>query len=192
MSAALQHAMTLEAFLDWESRQEVKYEFDGFQPVAMTGGTAARSAIQFNLLGTLFNNLRGHRCRAHGSDLKILVAGRVRYPDAFVVCSRLDPDALVVEDPVIVFEVLSASTSTTDRIEKNQEYRDTPSIQRYVILEQTRQAATVFSRAGDDWVGHILVGDVVLPLPEIGAVLPLRDLYEGVAFSAREGSASAG
>jgi hypothetical protein len=31
--------MTLEAFLGWESRQEIKYEFDGFRPVAMTGGT---------------------------------------------------------------------------------------------------------------------------------------------------------
>jgi hypothetical protein len=35
MSAALK-PMTLDAFLNWESRQELKYEFDGSQPV--TGG----------------------------------------------------------------------------------------------------------------------------------------------------------
>lgn len=37
--------MTLAAFLEWEERQELRYEFDGFQPVAMTGGTAEHSAI---------------------------------------------------------------------------------------------------------------------------------------------------
>jgi len=44
MSAVLK-PMTLEGFLDWESQQELKYEFDGFQPVAMTGVSAAHSRI---------------------------------------------------------------------------------------------------------------------------------------------------
>ncbi len=41
MSIALEKPMTLAEFLDWEERQELRYEFDGFQPLAMTGGTAA-------------------------------------------------------------------------------------------------------------------------------------------------------
>jgi hypothetical protein len=48
---------------------------------------------------------------------------------------------------------LSPSTASVDRIVKNQEYRDTPSILRYVMLEQAQMAATVFSRQGDDWAG---------------------------------------
>ena len=32
-------AWTLEEFLDWERGQELRHEFDGVQPVAMTGGT---------------------------------------------------------------------------------------------------------------------------------------------------------
>jgi Uma2 family endonuclease len=183
MSAVLKQSMTLEAFLDWEHRQELKYEFDGFQPVAMTGGSAAHSTIQVNLMGLLFNKLRGHRCRVHGSELKILVAGRSRYPDAFIVCSPVSSDALVVQNPIVVFEILSPSTSYRDRFEKNWEYRDTPSIQRYVILEQSRPAAMVFSRDGADWVGHVLPGDVDLVLPEVGITLPLAELYEGVTFS---------
>jgi Uma2 family endonuclease len=85
-----------------------------------------------------------------------------------------------VEDPVVVFEILSPSTLTTDRIVENQEYRDTPSIQRYVMLEQDQQAATVFARNGDDWVGHVLSGDVVLDMPEIGISMTLAELYEGL------------
>ncbi len=49
MSLALRKPMTLPEFLQWEERQELKYEFDGFAPVAMVGITAAHSRIQRNL-----------------------------------------------------------------------------------------------------------------------------------------------
>jgi Uma2 family endonuclease len=180
--------MTLEAFLDWEGRQELKYEFDGFQPVAMTGGTAAHSTIQVNLLGLLFNALRGRPHRVFGSELKIQVAGRIRYPDAFIVCSAVSSGALVVHDPVVIFEILSPNTFDTDHFEKNLEYRDTPSIQRYVMLEQSRQGATVFARDGEDWVGHVVTGEA-LPLPEVGITLSMMELYEGVTFPRAPGEA---
>jgi hypothetical protein len=67
--------------------QERKWEFDGFGPVAMTGGTANHSAIQMNLYATLRNRLLGKPCRAYTSDLQASVAGSIRYPDAFVVCT---------------------------------------------------------------------------------------------------------
>jgi hypothetical protein len=47
---------------------------------------------------------------------------------------------------VAVFEVIGPSTARTDRIVKNQEYRDTPSVQYYVMLEQDFAGAMVFSR----------------------------------------------
>ncbi|MEJ0044833.1 MAG: hypothetical protein WDN04_00735 [Rhodospirillales bacterium] len=34
MSVALHTPMTLAEFLVWEERQELRYEFDGFAPVA--------------------------------------------------------------------------------------------------------------------------------------------------------------
>jgi Uma2 family endonuclease len=107
----------------------------------------------------------------------------IRYPDAFVVCSPVARGATVITDPTVVFEILSDSTGDTDRIVKNQEYRDTPSIQRYVMLEQVRQAALVFVRRGEDWSGRVFADDVMLDMPEIGIEVPLAELYEGVAFS---------
>ena len=189
MNVALRRPMSLDDFLDWEERQEQRHEFDGFQPVAMTVGTSEHSAIQRNLIIALGNRLRARLCQVHGSELKIAAAGGVRYPDAFVVCSPIPRGTTVVTDPVVVFEVLSPSTSTTDRIVKNKEYRDTPSIQRYIMLEQDRQAATVFARAGDDWVGHVVSGDVVLAMPEIGIELQLAELHEGVSFAEPEAEA---
>lgn len=41
MSSALHQPMTLEAFPAWEEYQDARFEFDGFAPVAMTGGTIA-------------------------------------------------------------------------------------------------------------------------------------------------------
>ncbi len=184
MSTALRRPMTLDEFLAWERRQELRYEFDGTRAVAMTGGTVEHSVIATNLVRALEDRLRGKRCRAFRGDLKIVVAGRIRYPDAMVTCSPVPRGTDVIPEPVVVFEVLSASTAATDRIEKNEEYRLTPSIRRYVMLEQARRAATVFSRAGgDDWAGHVLTGDAVLAMPEIGVDLPLAEAYAGIAFA---------
>lgn len=176
--------MTLREFLLWEERQETRFEFDGFQPVAMTGGTAAHSAVQRNILHALTERLRGKPCQPYGSDLKIEVEGRIRYPDAFVVCTPVPPRQTAVTDPVVVFEVLSDGTANTDLVEKNAEYRATPSIQRYVIPEQTHAAAIVFVRKGDDWITGIVAGtDAVLRMPEIDIEVPLGDIYADVELA---------
>jgi Uma2 family endonuclease len=183
MNVALRRPMTLAEFLAWEERQELCFEFDGFAPRAMVGGTAAHSAVQINLITALAGRLRERPCRVFGSHLKIEVAGSIRYPDAFVVCTPVPRDAKVVRDPVVIFEVLSESTGDTDRIVKNREYRDTPSVRRYVMLEQDRIGATVFARDGDDWTGHVLADGDVLAMPEIGIEIPLAELYADLDFA---------
>lgn len=182
MNLALRKPMTLGEFLAWEERQELKHEFDGVRPVGMTGVTAAHADIQANLTAALRGRLRGKPCKFYGSDLKIEVAGKIRYPDGFVACPGAAGSSTVVREPVVIFEILSPSTSSTDRIIKNAEYRATPSVQRYVMLEQDRIGATVFARAGDDWIGHIVLEGAVLEMPEIGVELPLAELYEGLVF----------
>ncbi len=59
MSAALKVPMTLAAFLDWERRQEARYEFDGFGAVAMNGGTWGHWAIQRNLMTDFYTGVLG-------------------------------------------------------------------------------------------------------------------------------------
>ena len=183
MNLALRKPMTLAEFLAWEERQPLRYEFDGTGPVAMTGGTTGHADIQANLAAALRTRLRGTPCRFYGSDLKFQVAdGHIRYPDGMVVCSPVDRTATIVYDPVIVFEVLSPSTTRHDRIVKAREYEATPSVQRYVMLEQDGVGATVYARSGNAWAHEILVADSILSLPEIGVELPLGELYEGIVF----------
>ncbi len=176
--------LTLPEFLAWESTQLLRHEFDGLRPIAMTGGTAAHALIRRNLAISVGARLRGTPCTFYGSDLKIETVGRIRTPDGFVACTPVPPRSTLVRDPVLIFEVLSASTSGTDRITKNSEYAALRSVRRYVMLEQDRIGATVFARTGPDWLGHLLTDAALLNLPEIGLAFPLAELYDGVDLSA--------
>ena len=169
--------MTLAEFLVWEDRQVERWEFDGVQPVAMTGSTLCHEMIGVALRALLHGKLRGKPCRVVGPTMKAEVVGRIRYPDAFVYCRPTPPSDQVIRDPVVVFEVLSPSTSRLDRIVKLQEYQATDSIRHYIILEQDSVAATVFSREGKLWTARALTADDTLVLPEIGIELALADIY---------------
>jgi Uma2 family endonuclease len=186
MNLAVRKPMSLAEFLAWEERQELRYEFDGVEPSAMTGGTAAHADIQANLITAFRNRMRGKPCKFYGSDLKVLVADNSsRYPDGMVVCSPVAPNATAVRDPVVIFEVLSPSTAAKDRIVKAREYQATPSVKRYVMLEQDRIGATVYARAQDGWSVLVLKDDDTLDMPEIGLAIPLAEFYEGLAFEAQ-------
>ena len=186
MSAALQR-MTMEEFLAWDEGQEIKHEFDGFGPVEMVGGTFEHAAIQRNIAISVGGRLRGAPCTFIGSDLKIEVAGSIRYPDGFVVCTPVPRGALIVRDPVVIFEVLSDSTARTDRGQKNAEYAATPSMMRYVMLEQDAVMGTVWSRIGGEWVGRQVGAGAVLTMPEIGIEVPIDELYIDVDLPNRPG-----
>jgi Uma2 family endonuclease len=172
--------MMREQFLAWEEKQPLCHEFDGFQTIAMTGGTAGHAGIQRNLAIAVGGRLRGGPCRFYGTDLKIETVSGFRYPDGFVVCSPVAGNATVVRDPVVIFEVLSESTAGIDLVTKNQEYAATPSVRRYIVLAQDAIGGTMFERVAADWVGHLLGADSVLHMPEVAIELPLAELYDGV------------
>jgi Uma2 family endonuclease len=124
--------------------------------------------------------LRGKPREFFGGDLKIEVDGSIRYPDGFVTCTPGAAGDKLARDPVVIFEVLSASTASIDTIVKNREYAKTPSVQRYIILAQDVMGGTMFKRIGDDWVGHVLGPDCVLRMPGIDVEVPIVELYDGV------------
>jgi Uma2 family endonuclease len=174
--------MTREEFLDWAAAQDQRYEFDGFQPVAMTGGTLDHSQIAQNIYLALGTRLRGTGCRPLGPDAGVATVGEaVRYPDALVTCTRAPGTDRVVPGVVVVFEVLSPTSGRADRIEKLREYFAVPSIRRYVILEHTSVGLTDHVRLhGDDpWIATALTEGDVLRMPEIGIEIPIVEFYEG-------------
>ncbi len=138
MNFASRRPLTLAAFLEWEERQERKYEFDGVAPIAVPDRSDAAAAIGLNIMTALIVHLRGKPFRSYGNELRLLVAGRVRYPDAFIVRSSSPERATLVDDPVVVVEVPNGTDAEAGR-ERSEAYRDTRSIMHHVVLDQRRR-----------------------------------------------------
>ena len=174
MSPALK-PLTLEEFLAWERSQPARYEFDGVQPVAMTGGSRPHARVGARLVTALVNRVQPP-CEAFGPDLKVLTTGRIRYPDASVVCAPSDEDSDLVE-PTVVCEVLSPGTALTDRRVKALEYAAVARILVYVLLEQDQPEITVMRRSAG-WEPEVVTGvAATLELPEISISIPLNAIY---------------
>jgi Uma2 family endonuclease len=184
MSVALtERRMTREEFFDWAQARDERYEFDGFQPVAMTGGSVNHSTITINILAGLLQRLRGRPCRPLGPDAGVATVGdKVRYPDALITCTRTPGEDRLALNPVVVFEVLSPDSGRTDRIDKVREYGATPTILRYVIVERTSIGLTVLSRAdgAQPWTAAALADGDVLAIPEVGVEIPVAEFYDNV------------
>jgi len=120
MNVALQRPWTIEQFLNWAGAQDGRYEFDGVQPVAMTGGNARHNRVTTNIHAALRYRLRGTPCAYYGPALGVQTIGStVRYPDALVTCTKFPDTDRLAPDVRVVFEVLSPSSGRTDRIEKS-------------------------------------------------------------------------
>jgi Uma2 family endonuclease len=184
MSTALRKPrMTREEFFNWAQGQDIRYEFDGFEPVAMTGGNINHSQITQNILVSLRTHLRGGNCRPLGPDAGVATVGNaVRYPDALVTCDKVRGSDLTVSGVIVVFEVLSPTSGRTDRIVKLREYRAVPTIRCYVILEHNNAGLTVFTRRrqDEDWTARALTIEDTVQLSEIGIEIPVAEFYEDV------------
>ena len=187
-------SMTRDQFFDWAQAQKERYEFDGFQPVAMTGGSNDHSIICQNIWSALRSRLRGSGCNVLGPDAGLATVGdAVRYPDALVTCAKIPGAARLVPGVVVVFEVLSPSSGRADRIDKLREYRAVPSIRRYVVLEYRSAGLTVFSRpdGAADWTATALTADETLDIPELGIGVPVHEFYEDVDLPGTPSAAEA-
>ncbi len=190
MSRALHQPMTREAFFEWAEAQEKRYEFDGFQPVAMTGGELGHSLLIGNINRQLGNRLAGKRCRPLGPDAGVATIGDgVRYPDAVITCSPFNNRDRLVPNPVVVFEVVSPTSVRIDRVLKLREYQAVPSIRRYVIVEPGAAAVTVLWREQPEETFRAsgLGADDVLSLPEVGIEIPVAAIYEGIDVGTEDG-----
>jgi Uma2 family endonuclease len=174
MSAHLK-PLTLEEFLAWEAGQEERFEFDGVQPLAMTGAPYEHAALIFRLTMALGTRLRAG-CLPLSHDMKVVTDNRVPYPDLVVICGPVAANADCVS-PSLAFEVLSPSTSLTDMRVKPAEYARNPSILAYVTLEQGTPRAVIHRREAG-WQEEIFEGrGAILDLPEVQGGLPMGDLY---------------
>ncbi len=177
--------MTREQFLDWVERQETPYEFDGFEPVAMTGGNRRHARICQNLYFALRSRLEGSGWELLGEAGVATEGNAVRYPDALLTRTPGPETDRLMPGVAVVFEVISPSSGRIDRVLKLREYRAVPTITRFILIESTYKALTVHwrSAAGQDWTVTALSSGESLPVPEAGIEVPVDELYRGLELA---------
>jgi Uma2 family endonuclease len=191
--------MSAEEFLEWGLHQEHRYELVDGVPAAMAGAKQRHDLIVVNVHGTLYNLLRGHKCRSFTADLAIRIpAGNIRRPDAGIDCAVPDDNATIAGAPLLALEVLSPSTRDFDMFGKLDEYKTVPTMAHIIIIDPDTPQVFHWSRLENESWRHVLLEglDAVIQLPEIDGIMDLRSLYEGLTFRplprlVREGDPSA-
>ena len=193
MSAVPVTQYTLAEYLAREETAVGKSEFYRGNIFAMAGGTSQHSKIGGNIFGRLFSRLGGMPCQPCNSDQQIRIPknGLLTYPDVSVVCGEFQFDPLAphaINNPSVIFEVLSKSTEHYDRTEKFELYRDLESLREYVLVAQGKPHIERYERRDDhSWLMTIFDGlEAVMELPTLNCTLSLAEIYAGVTFQADE------
>ncbi len=175
-------------YLAGEEVSDTKHEYLGGTVHTMAGATIRHNNIALNSLASLHASLRGKSCQPFNSDTKVRIElpdhTRFYYPDAMVVC-QTNPDTDHFQNqPVVIIEVLSESTRRTDLGEKRDAYLTISSLKALLLVDVDTPSVTIHRRLPEG--GFVIERhtglDATIALPEIGADLPLKDLYERVEF----------
>jgi Uma2 family endonuclease len=117
-------------------------------------------------------------CDVYTDGMTVEVGESDYEPDAVVHCgNRLPDDAVTVPDPLIIVEVLSPSTSATDRAWKLQEYFRLPSLRHYLIVWADKQQIAHHRRGDDGTIQtHATIGGGITLDPP-GITIRAEDIY---------------
>lgn len=191
MASSPIHKLTEEQYLALDSAAEIKSEFLDGEMFAMSGGTAAHSRLQRDLLVELTSHLGDGPCEVFTADLRIRV-NRTRlytYPDVSVVCEKAifaDGASDTLLNPAVVFEILSPSTEFHDRGRKFQHYREAEILKDYIMVSQDSVRVEQYTRQNDGtWTlrDHVNL-EAELKIESINVAIPLARIYHRVTFDA--------
>lgn len=185
--AAPRTKRTPAEWLAWEEQQPERWELIWDEPTLMAGGSDNHNQLTINIVRALYDAARRRGCSTRSSDVKVMLPnGRWAYPDVFVRCGVRTGQEKAFEDPTLIVEVLSPSTSNYDLQDKRWAYAELPSLQHLLFIAQDQVKVEIASRSEDgSWRSvYYTRPDQVIPLPALDAGLPLAAVYEEVAFGA--------
>jgi Uma2 family endonuclease len=192
MSQRAERLMDVDAFLAWAEGREGKFELHDGRVVAKSGpnegqivamspervrhaGGKTRTAVALSLA----IDRAKLACGVYVDGVAVRGAGdRVFIPDVLVACPPPPPDVVDIDNPLIVVEVLSPSTSEADHNLKLEGYLALPSLAHYLILDPIRRVVIHHARVdGARAATRILhVGPLRLDPP--GLDLIVEELFE--------------
>lgn len=178
--------MAAEAFLEWESRQAEKYFLHDGRLYAMSGGSRNHGSITPVLSRMCGSALRGKPCRYRDENTKVRVSGQnYYYPDGLIACPPryVSESTGTIDNPKVIFEVLSPGTKDFDREGKFDAYRLVPGFEEYVLIHSETVRVEVFTRQPDGkWGLSVYLPGTVARIESVGIDLSLGELYEEAVF----------
>lgn len=189
MIAQPDHYISEEAYLVRERTSSTRHEYYHGRVYAMTGAKEPHNLIASNIVAALHAQLRHKPCRVYASDMrtKIVKTGLNTYPDVVVICGQpefTDHVRDTIINPVVIIEILSASTERYDRGMKFQHYRTIDTLQDYLLIAQDHYHVEHFVRQdGGVWIFQEATDlAATLHIQSIDCTLLLEAIYEKVDF----------
>lgn len=175
--------MSREEFRRWaEAQPRGRFERVAGEVIAMAPERAAHNRVKQRVWRALDAAVRaaGLRCEAFGDGMTVEIGEDYDYePDALVNRGdRLPADVVAAPNPVVVVEVLSPSSRSTDTGAKLADYFRVPSIRHYLVLQAGLRQVIHHRRGagGADIETRVLVdGSVRLDPP--GFEVAIADFY---------------
>ncbi len=181
--------LSIDEFLEWESQQPFRNELINNRVIEMTGASRSHNRINLNLAFALEDKLHSKGCEVYAIEIGVLVNpdGTYTYPDVIVVCGeqrvRADAPQASLENPTLLFEILSPSTETRDRNQKLEQYLQISSLVGCFLVAQDKPLIEAHTRSGDDWQYREYSGmDANLLVPALDCEIPLSEVYQRVRF----------
>lgn len=193
MQAEEKRYYTPEEYLEFEVASDERHEYIDGEIALMTGGTPNHSQITLNLGGSLNFGLKRKPYRVFTTDQRVWIPQKrlYTYPDVYVVQGELEYQTGrrdTITNPVLIAEVLSASTRSYDKDEKFAAYRTIPTFQEYLLIDQyTMHVEQYFKTDQKHWVfSEYEDANELLILKSIPFEIELADLYDKVEFAPLE------
>jgi len=182
--------LTVEEYLEYEKTSDQKHEYYQGEIFAMAGAKIAHNRIVVRLTGLLSQKPRGKSCEPFNSDQRIHIPQNTlfTYPDISIICGKvetLENDEFNVLNPAVIIEVLSPGTKGYDRGEKFKLYRDIPTLKEYILVDSQFISVEAFRiNVHGHWeLEEYKKLNEELPIPSIGVLLPLEEIYEGTKIT---------
>jgi Uma2 family endonuclease len=169
-----------EEFRRWsEAQPSGRYERVDGRIVAMAPERGAHLRVKGAVYRALDRAVAvaGVHCQALPDGATVETGDSDYEPDALVNCGEaMADDAVAAPHPVIVVEVLSPGTASTDTGAKLADYFRVPSVAHYLIVHPTRRTVTHHRRNGDGIETRIVVnGPITMDPP--GIVITAEEIY---------------
>lgn len=120
----------------------------------------------------------GVPCHVNGDGMTIEIDNSDYEPDAVLYCGeKLPRGSVAVSNPLVIVEVLSPGTSTTDRAWKLREYFRLPSVSHYLIVWADRQQIVHHQRDNAGAIASAVLTSGAIRLDPPGITITVEEIY---------------